>query len=81
MLTNQIITVELITGMTNQEEPLDVVCVDLSKAFDSVGPRLLIMKIAAMEIHLKKTFLRTELFEKTWLYPGCPVLATGGSLP
>ncbi len=52
--------------MTNKGEPVDFVCVDFLKAFDSVGPRLLITKIAAMGIHLKKTFLRTEIFEKTW---------------
>ncbi len=35
-LTNLIVTEELITGMTDQGEPLHAVHLDLSKAFDSV---------------------------------------------
>ncbi len=38
-LTNLIVAEELITGMTDQGEPVDVVILDLSKAFDSVCHR------------------------------------------
>ncbi len=50
-LTNLIIAAELITGMTDQGEPVDVVYLDFSKAFDSVCHRLLIKKMEAMGIH------------------------------
>ncbi len=52
-LTNLIIAEELITGMTDQEEHVDVVYLDFSKAFDSVCHRLLIKKMEAMGIHPK----------------------------
>ncbi len=39
--------------MTDQGEPVDVVYLDFSKAFDSVCHRLLIKKIEAMGIHPK----------------------------
>ncbi len=35
-LTNLIVAEELVTGMTDQGEPVDVVYLDFSKAFDSV---------------------------------------------
>ncbi len=37
--------------MTEQGEPVDVIYLDFSKAFDSVCPRLLIKKMEAMGIH------------------------------
>ncbi len=52
-LTNLIIAEELITGMTDQGEPVDVVYLDFSKAFDSVCHRLLIKKMEAMGTHPK----------------------------
>ncbi len=52
-LTNLIIAEELITGMTDQGEPVDVAYLDFSKAFDSVCHRLLIKKMEAMGIHPK----------------------------
>ncbi len=52
-LTNLIIAEELITGMTDQGEPVDVVYLDFSKTFDSVCHRLLIKKMEAMGIHPK----------------------------
>ncbi len=39
--------------MTDQGEHVDVVCLDFSKAFDSVCHRLLVKKTVAMEINLK----------------------------
>ncbi len=48
-LTNLIIAEELVTGLTDQEEPVDVVCLDFSKVFDSVCHRLLIKKMDAMD--------------------------------
>ncbi len=39
-LTNLIVGEEQITGMTDQGEPVDVVYLDFSKAFDSVCHRL-----------------------------------------
>ncbi len=41
--------------MTDQGEDVDIVYLDLSKAIDSVCHRLLVKKIVAMGIHLKKT--------------------------
>ncbi len=41
-LTNLIEAEELITGMTDQGEPVDVVYLDFSKAFDSPCHRLLV---------------------------------------
>ncbi len=52
-LTYLIIAEELITGMTDQGEPVDVVYLDFSKAFDSVCHRLLVKKMEAMWIHPK----------------------------
>ncbi len=52
-LTNWIITEELITGMTDQGEPIDLVYLDFSKAFESVYHRLLIKKMKTMGIHPK----------------------------
>ncbi len=46
---------ELITGMADQGEPVDDVNLDFLKAFDSVCHGLLVKKIEALEIHLKKT--------------------------
>ncbi len=54
-LTNPIVAEELITGMTAQGEPVDVVYLDFSKAFDSVCHRLLVKKMVAMGINLKIT--------------------------
>ncbi len=50
-LTNLSIAEELITGMTDQGEPVDVVYLDL--ALDSVCHRLLIKKMEPMGIHPK----------------------------
>ncbi len=66
-LTNLIATEELITGMTDQGEPVDVVYLDFSIAFDSVCHRLLVKKMVAMGIHLKITrwleeFLQNRTF-------------------
>ncbi len=52
-LTNLIIAEELITGMTDQGEPVDVVYLDFSKAFDPVCHRLLIKKMEALGVHPK----------------------------
>ncbi len=52
-LTNLIVAEELITGITDQGEPVDVVYLDFSKAFDSVCHHLLVKKMVAMGIHLK----------------------------
>ncbi len=54
-LTNLIVAEELLTGMTDQGEPVDVVYLDFSKAFDSVCHRLLVKKMVAKGIHLKLT--------------------------
>ncbi len=53
--------------MTDQGEPVDVVYLDFSKAFNSVCHRLLIKKMEAMEIHPKinrwvEEFLNTRTF-------------------
>ncbi len=66
-ITNLIVAEELITGMTDQGEPVDVVCLDVSNAFESVGRRLLVKKMGAMGIHLKITrwveeFLQNRTF-------------------
>ncbi len=50
---NLIIAEELITGMTDQGEPVDAVNLDFSNAFDSVCHRLLFKKMEAMGIHPK----------------------------
>ncbi len=50
-LTHLIIAEELITGMTDQGEPVDVVYLDFCKAFDSVCNLLLINKMEEMGIH------------------------------
>ncbi len=50
-LSNLIVAEELITGITDQGEPVNVVYLDFSKAFDSVYHRLLIKEVEAMEIH------------------------------
>ncbi len=60
-LTNLIIAEELITGRTDQGEPLDVVYLDFSKAFDSMCNLLLVKKMVAMGIHLKITRWVEEL--------------------
>ncbi len=49
-LTNLIIAEELFTGMTDQGEPVDVVYLGFTKAFDSVYHLLLIKKVEAMRI-------------------------------
>ncbi len=54
-LTNLIVAEELITGMPDQSEPVDVVYLDISKAVDSVCHRLLVQKMVAMGINLKIT--------------------------
>ncbi len=51
-ITNMIVAEELIRGMTDQDEPVNVVYLDFSKAFDSVFHRLLVKKMVAMGIHL-----------------------------
>ncbi len=50
-----IVAEELITGMTDQGEPIYFVYFDFSKAFHSVCHRLLVKKMVAMRIHLKIT--------------------------
>ncbi len=52
-LTNLIKAEELIIGMTDQGEPVDVVYLDFSKALDSLCHRLLIKKMEAMGTHPK----------------------------
>ncbi len=52
-LTSRIIAEELITGMIDQGEPVDVVYLDFFKELDSVCHRLLIKKMEAMGIHPK----------------------------
>ncbi len=54
-LTNLIVAEVLMTGMTDQDEPVDVVYLDFSKAFDSVCHRLLVKKMVTMGIHFKIT--------------------------
>ncbi len=66
-LTNLIIAEELITGMTDQGEPVDVVYLNFSKAFDSVCHCLLIKTMEAMGIHPKinrwvEEFLKNRTF-------------------
>ncbi len=66
-LTNLIVAEELITGMTDQGEPVDAVYFDSSKAFDSVCHHLLVRKMVAVGIHLKITlwveeFLKNRTF-------------------
>ncbi len=65
-LTNLIVAEELITGMTDQSEPLHVAHLDLSKAFDSVCQRLLVKKMVAMGIHPKITRWMTVSEEQTF---------------
>ncbi len=54
-LTNLIVAEELFTGMTDQGEPVGVVYLDFSKAFDSLCHRLLVKKMVQIGIHLKIT--------------------------
>ncbi len=54
-LTNLVVAEELITGMTDQGEPVDIVYSDFSRAIDSVCHRLLVKMMIAMGIHLKIT--------------------------
>ncbi len=54
-LTNLIVAEELITGMTDQGERVDVVYLDFSSAFDPVCHRPLVKKMVAIGIHLKIT--------------------------
>ncbi len=54
-LTNLIVAEALITGMTDQGVPVDVVYLNFSKALDSVCHRLLVKKMVAMRFHLKLT--------------------------
>ncbi len=66
-LANLIVAEELITGITEQGEPVDVVYLDFSKAFDSVCHRLRVKKMVAMGINLKITrwveeFLKNRTF-------------------
>ncbi len=66
-LTIVIVAEELITSMTDQGEPVDVVYLDFSKEFDSVSHRLLAKKMVAMGIHLKirrrvEEFLKNRTF-------------------
>ncbi len=56
-LTNLVVDEEVITGMTDQGKPVDVIYLDFSKVFDSVCHRLLVKKMAAMGINLKITRL------------------------
>ncbi len=49
--------------MTVQGEPVDVVYLDFSKAYDSVCDRLLVKKMEAMGIHLKITRWVEELLK------------------
>ncbi len=60
-LTNLIVAEEFITGMTDQGEPMDVVYLDFSKAFDSVCHRLVVKKMVTMGINLKITRWVEEL--------------------
>ncbi len=52
-VTSLIMAEEFITDMTDQGEPVDVVCLDVSKAFDSLCHRLLIKKMEAAGINPK----------------------------
>ncbi len=52
-LSNLIVVEELITGITGQGEPVEVVYLDFPEAFDSVCHRLLIKKMEAMGIQPK----------------------------
>ncbi len=54
-LTNLIVAEELITGMTDQGEPIYFVYFDFLKAFHSVCHRLLVKKMGAMGINLEIT--------------------------
>ncbi len=62
-LTNLIIAEELITGMTDQGEPIDLVYLDFSKEFNSVCHRLLIKNMEAMEIHPKFSYFVDEFLK------------------
>ncbi len=66
-LTNLIVAEELITGMTDQGEPVDVVYLDFSKSFHSVCHHQLVKKMEAMGINLKirrlvEEFLKNRTF-------------------
>ncbi len=52
--------------MTDQGEPVDVVYLDISKAFDSVCHRLLIKKTEAMGIQWVEEFLNNRTFRVKW---------------
>ncbi len=54
-LTRLVIAKDLIAGMIDQGEPVDVENLQLSKAFDSMFHRLLVKKMIAMRMHLKTT--------------------------
>ncbi len=64
-LTNLIVAEELSTGLIDQVEPVDVVYLDFSKAFDLVCHRALVKQMVAMGIHLKITRLVEEFLKKT----------------
>ncbi len=51
-LTKLIIFEELLTGITDQGEPVDVVHLNLSKDFDSVCHLLLFKRIVSMGSHM-----------------------------
>ncbi len=54
-LTNLIVAEELFTDMSDQGEPVDVVYLDFSKAFDSLCHRMLVKKMVQIGIYLKRT--------------------------
>ncbi len=57
------------TSITNQGEPVDIVYLDFSKAFDSMCHRPLVKNMVAMGIHLKITRWEEE-FQKDRVFRG-----------
>ncbi len=61
-IINLVVAEELNTCMTSQSEPVDVVFLDYSKAFDSVCHRLLVKKMAPMGNAPQDEFLKNSTF-------------------